>query len=216
MIITIDGPAGSGKSTAARKLAARLDIAYLDTGAMYRALAFAASQRGVDLNDEPALLDFARSVRLELDCGPTHTRVRVDGRDVSEAIRTMEVSTKTSQLAECQAVRDLMVERQRRLGRTLKSFVAEGRDQGSVVFPGADTKFVLEASLERRAHRRYQEMTTGGEDVDIALVMANLKARDQVDLKQWEALLVPGRAIVIDTTELTIREVVDVMAAALV
>ncbi|MHC4698597.1 MAG: (d)CMP kinase, partial [Planctomycetota bacterium] len=140
MIITIDGPAGSGKSTAARKLAARLEIAYLDTGAMYRAIAHAAMQRGVDFTDDEVLCETAASVRLEVDCGPTHTRVRVDGRDVSEAIRTMAVSANTSHVAKCQPIRDLLVECQRKLGGELGSFVSEGRDQGSVVFPRAEAK----------------------------------------------------------------------------
>ena len=99
MIVTIDGPAGSGKSTAARKLAARLDVAYLDTGAMYRAIAYEVLRRGERPDDANAVLETARRMRLELDCGPTHTRVRVDGHDVSEAIRSMPVSAATSRIA---------------------------------------------------------------------------------------------------------------------
>ena len=211
MIVTIDGPAGSGKSTAARKLAARLEIAYLDTGAMYRAIAYAAQQQNVDFDDDAALLETARSSNLELDCGPTHTRVRVDGHDVSEAIRTMEVSAATPFIARNQAIRDLLVSRQRDLGRELGSVISEGRDQGSVVFPNADVRFVLEASLESRAERRYQELIADGEDVKIAEIIANLKARDSVDARQWEPLLVSGASVVIDTTDLTISQVVDQM-----
>ncbi|MBI4718420.1 MAG: (d)CMP kinase [Planctomycetes bacterium] len=211
MVITIDGPAGSGKSTIARKLAARLEIAYLDTGAMYRAIAHAALQRGVDLADRGALLELAKSVRLELDCGPTHTRVRVDGHDVSEAIRGMAVSAATSPVARHQGIRDLLVEQQRALGRTLDSFISEGRDQGSVVFPSADIKFVLEASLEARARRRLQDLGAEGEKVTLSAVRENLQARDEVDSKQWDALLLPGAATVIDTTGLAIQEVIDQM-----
>ncbi len=213
MIVTIDGPAGSGKSTSARKLAARLEVAYLDTGAMYRAIAYAAQQRGVDFDDEKALLELARSTELELDCGPTHTRIRLDGHDVSETIRTMAVSVVTPHVARQPAVRQLLVERQRRIGRGLGSFVSEGRDQGSVVFPDAEAKFVLEASLEKRAQRRFQEMLADGEELQIAAVVDNLRIRDEVDAKQWEPLLAPGMAIVIDTTDLTIAEVIDRMAA---
>ncbi len=209
MIVTIDGPAGSGKSTAARKLAARLEIAYLDTGAMYRAIAHEALRRGVDFNDERAVLETARAIRLELDCGPTHTRVRVNGHDVSEAIRTMAVSAVTSHVARNQAVRDLLVEQQREVGRRLGSFVTEGRDQGSVVFPDADHKFVLQANLQGRAERRFQELIVDGENVQIADVMDNLAARDKVDAKQWEPLLSSGAAVVIDTTQMTIVQVVD-------
>ena len=211
MIVTIDGPAGSGKSTAARKLAARLEIAYLDTGAMYRAIAHEGLRSGVDFRDELAVLEVARSIRLELDCGPTHTRVRVNGHDVSEAIRTMAVSAVTSQVARHQAVRRLLVEKQREVGTRLGSFVTEGRDQGSVVFPQADAKFVLDASLQRRAERRYQELAADGENTTITEVMENLASRDQVDAKQWEPLLASRSVVVIDTTQMTIIEVVDRM-----
>ncbi len=212
MIVTIDGSAGSGKSTAARKLAARLKVAYLDTGAMYRAIVHGALQRGVDLSDGQELLALARSIKLELDCGPTHTRVRVDGHDVSEAIRTMEVSAVASFVAGQQPIRDLLVGQQREIGRSLGSFVTEGRDQGSLVFPNADVKFVIEASLERRAERRRQELSSAGEEVSLAEVMDNLRARDRVDSKQWEPLLASGRVVVIDTTNRTIREVIDLLA----
>lgn len=215
MVITIDGPAGSGKSTAARKLAARLEIAYLDTGAMYRAIAQTALTRGVPVDDEAALVALTRSIVLELDCGPTHTRVRVDGHDVTEAIRTMEVSAVTSLVAKCQSVRDQMVEQQRRIGTALGSFVTEGRDQGSVVFPEADARFVLQASLDKRARRRFQEMIADGEDVTFDQVRENLQQRDGVDAKQWEPLLENGTGIVIDTTELTIQAVVDRLVEAL-
>ena len=215
MIVTIDGPAGSGKSTAARKLAARLEIAYLDTGAMYRAIAYEALRRSIDFSDELAVLEVARSIRLELDCGPTHTRVRVNGHDVSEAIRTMAVSAVTSQVARNQAIRKLLVENQRQVGERLGAFVTEGRDQGSVVFPKADVKFVLQATLQRRSERRYQELVADGESVQIAEVMDNLAARDQVDAKQWEPLLASGTALVIDTSQMTIVEVVDRMEECL-
>lgn len=213
MIVTIDGAAGSGKSTAARKLAARLEIAYLDTGAMYRALAYEAIRRGIDLSQEAALVELARDVRLEVDCGPTHTRIRIDGHDVTEAIRSMEVSRVTSLVAKCQPVRVQMVEQQRRTGAQLGSFVTEGRDQGSVVFPDADAKFVLDATLERRTERRLREMLADGEEVSQAEVRDNLQRRDSVDARQWEPLLEGGAAVVIDTTDMTIHEVVDTLAA---
>jgi cytidylate kinase len=208
MIITIDGPAGSGKSTAARKLAAHLGIPYLDTGAMYRALAYLAIQKGANLRDPSELENLARHAEIELDCGPTHTRVKVNGRDVSEAIRSMEVSQATSPIAGNQRIRDILVEKQREIGRKLGSFVTEGRDQGSVVFPNADARFVVDADIERRTRRRYLEMSTDGEPVDMQTVQANLKARDANDARQWAALLEPGRAIRIDTTHMTIAEVV--------
>jgi len=215
MIVTIDGPAGSGKSTAARKLAARLEVPYLDTGAMYRAVAHAGLARRVDLSDERQVSRLAREVRIELDCGPTFARVKVDGHDVSEAIRTMAVSAATSQVARLGTVREVLVEQQRRIGRALGSFVTEGRDQGSVVFPEAEVKFVLEASLERRAARRFQEMSADGETVTLDDVRRNIVARDETDAKQWAPLLGSGRAVVIDTTDLSISDVVERMAEAI-
>ena len=211
MIVTIDGPAGSGKSTAARKLAARLQIPYLDTGAMYRAIAYECVRRGVDLADEETVGGVAKSLKLDIDCGPTHTRIRVNGHDVSEAIRTMEVSSATSQIAKMPSVRKLMVEQQRQIGEKLESFVSEGRDQGSVVFPQADVKFVLEASLARRAQRRFEEMVGDGEAVTVDRVEQNLSGRDAVDARQWEPLLSDASAIIIDTSKLSIQEVVDLL-----
>lgn len=215
MIVTIDGPAGSGKSTVARKLAARMEIPYLDTGAMYRAIAYVAQQKGVDFENDEALLRVARSIDLEVDCGPTHTRVRANAHDVSEAIRSMDVSAVTPFVARHGQIRALLVERQRQIGRALGSLVSEGRDQGSVVFPKADAKFVLDASLDRRAERRLHEMEADGEAVTLEQVKANLRARDAVDAKQWEPLLQSGEAVVIDTTQLSIPEVIDRMAAIL-
>jgi len=209
MIITIDGPAGSGKSTAARKLAAFLEIPYLDTGAMYRALAYLALKRNVNLNDQSELTELARDADIYLDCGPTHTRVRVDGHDVSEAIRTLSVSQATSYIARTQPVRDVLVSLQRKIGGKLGSFVTEGRDQGSVVFPDADVHFVMDADIDRRAVRRWQELSAEGEDVELQVIRENLDSRDANDAKQWAALLEPGRAIRIDTTYMSIAEVVE-------
>ena len=208
MIVTIDGPAGSGKSTVARKLAARLEIAYMDTGAMYRAIAYAALEAGTDLRDDAALTVLANTIRLEVDCGPTHTRVRVDGHDVSEVIRELRVAQATSYVARLAAVRELLVRRQREIGAQLESFVTEGRDQGSVVFPDADVRIVLEAKLSKRAQRRYREMIADGQQVEIEAVTENLKQRDDSDGPQWASLL-QGGATVVDTTEMALPDVVD-------
>ncbi len=209
MVITIDGPAGSGKSTAARKLAARLQVPYLDTGAMYRAVAYKALGEGVDFHDPEALVAVAKAADIRLDCGPTHTRVILDGHDISEAIRTMEVNAVTNHVAKNQAIRNILIEKQRAIARQLGSVVTEGRDQGSVVFPDADVKFVLEASLARRAERRHLELRADGQDVDIRQVMVNLNDRDGNDRRQWAPLLEPGRAVCIDTTDMTLAAVVE-------
>lgn len=209
MIITIDGPAGSGKSTAARKLAAKLGIAYLDTGAMYRAIALAAIQHGARLTDTQGLVHLARRVDIQLDCGPTHTRVTLDGTDVSEAVRSMSVNQATSFVARIPEIRQLLVEKQRAIGRHLGSLVSEGRDQGSVVFPDADLKFFLDAAIEKRAMRRYQELVADGEEASYEMIMDNLQQRDGNDQCQWAPLLEPESAHHIDTTHMTIHEVVE-------
>ncbi len=211
MIITLDGPAGSGKSTVARKIAARLQIAYLDTGAMYRAVAWKCLQEGVDLADRDRIIEIARESRISLDCGPTHTRVMLDGQDISEAIRSMETNQATSFIAREPQVRRLLVEQQRRIGTELGSLVSEGRDQGSVVFPDADAKFVLDAAIEKRAERRYHEMCADGIDLTYEQVLENLQVRDGNDQCQWAPLLEPGRAIIIDTSRLQLDEVVEVL-----
>ena len=209
MIITIDGPAGSGKSTAARKLAAQLELPYLDTGAMYRAVAYQAKREGVDLDDPDTVVRLAKGLDLVLDCGPTHTRVKVNGHDVSEVIRGTWVSTTSSTIARIPRIRTLLVEKQRAIGADLRSFVSEGRDQGSVVFPEAEVKFVLEASLEKRAQRRWEELIADGEDADLERVRDGLARRDRNDAVEWAPLLEPGAAVRIDTSRLTIGEVVE-------
>jgi cytidylate kinase len=227
MVITIDGSAGSGKSTVARGLANRLGIAYLDTGAMYRAVAFAALQRRVNFADEAALFEIAKAIRLDLECGAAtcggadatcggasvSTRVYIDGKDVSESIRTMEVSVHTPFVARHSGIRALLIDEQRRLGRELGSFVSEGRDQGSVVFPDAHAKFILQAALKRRAERRHRELQATGAKVNMVDVENDLRQRDKVDTVHWQALVSSRAAVVIDTTELTVEEVLDRMAA---
>lgn len=209
MIITIDGPAGSGKSTAARKLAAKLGIAYLDTGAMYRAIAFSALEQGISLKDEEGIVRVATSAVIDVDCGPTHTRVTLNGTDVSEAIRSMAVNQATSFVARIPRIREMLVQKQRDIGKKLGSLVTEGRDQGSVVFPDADLKFFLDASIEKRGLRRYQELVADGEDAAYELILENLRERDGNDRRQWAPLLEPATAIHIDTTQMTIHEVVE-------
>jgi cytidylate kinase len=215
MIVTIDGPAASGKSTVARALAARLGVAYLDTGAMYRAVAHAALARGVDPDDEQALIRLARSVELALDCGPEGTRVRLDGHDVTDAIRSMDVSAMLLRVATSPRIRTLLIDQQRRIGKTLGSFVSEGRDQGSVVFPNADAKFVIDASVHERAERRRRQLAAGGQHVSLSEVTDDLCERDRTDAKQWEPLLATGEAVVVDTTRMTVRDVVDALAERL-
>lgn len=213
MIVTIDGPAGSGKSTVARKLAARLGIAYLDTGAMYRAIALKAQRRGIDMLDAEAVIETARRADVRVDCGPTHTRVLLDGEDVSEAIRAESVTAVTKYVARLPAIREMLVARQRAVGQALGSFVTEGRDQGSVAFPQADLKVVMDASPERRAKRRHLELLADGQDVKFQEILDNLRERDAKDAVQWEPLFADPRVVRIDTTHLTIHDVVEQLVA---
>ncbi len=214
MIVTIDGPAGSGKSTVAQRLARRLGVAYLDTGAMYRAIAWKALQRQVNLDspDELAALAERTTIRFEpAGCGQ---RAFADDEDVSESIRTMRVNEATPYVAKVPQVRQALVRKQRQLGGQLGSLVAEGRDQGSVVFPQAQVKFVLDGQVGRRAERRYGELKAAGADVTYEDVLLNLRQRDQADQKHWLGLLTSGQAIHVDTTGMEIEDVVEFLYQA--
>ncbi len=211
MIVTIDGPAGSGKSTAARELALRLGAAYLDTGAMYRAVALRALRQGADLDDADAMTRQAREASLRLESQADATRVTLDGEDVSTEIRTMRVTQATPYVARVPGVRDALIAKQRQIGAELGNFVAEGRDQGSTVFPEADVKFFLDATLEKRAERRYRELRDDGEAVDYEQVLEDLRQRDGNDRSRWAPLLVPGGAVRIDTTAMDVTQMVDLL-----
>lgn len=212
VIITIDGPAGSGKSTAARKLAARLRIPYLDTGAMYRVVTLAALNAKADLADEGALTALARTGDYHLDLGPTHIRVTLGDHDVTEALRSMRVNEHTRFIAASPGVRAELVRQQRAIGQRLGALVTEGRDQGSVAFPHADMKFFLVADLKQRARRRYHELVADGAEVDEETVLRNLAERDRTDEERAVApLRKPDDAVVIDTSRLSIAEVIDLM-----
>lgn len=212
MIITIDGPAGSGKSTAARGLAGALGIAYLDTGATFRAVTLKALREGADLQDGPALAEVARQMRLRLTPGCDDLYVELDGCDVSDAIRSAEVSAQSRYVASSPEAREVLVALQRRLGAELGDFVSEGRDQGSVVFPEADWKFYLDADPEVRARRRCEDLAAGGEPADYEQTLEAIRRRDQSDRSRPVAPLVrPQGAVVVRTTETTPEQVVERM-----
>jgi len=204
LVITIDGPAGSGKSTVARRLAEALDIPYLDTGAMYRALALAAIENNVAADDEAGLVKLFRSSKLEIGADG---RVRWNGRDISRDIRSSQVTAQVSRVAALPAVRELMVQAQRDYARD-RGVVTEGRDQGTVVFPDADFKFYLDADLEVRASRRAGDLARAGEEVDLMRLVAEIAARDRSDRERGVGPLMPPQdAEVIDSSVLTIEEV---------
>jgi cytidylate kinase len=201
-VIAIDGPAGSGKSTIARLLADRLDLEYLDTGAMYRAVAFAALRRGVDPADADDVARIAERIDLRVDRDGT----RVDGVDASIEIRGPEVTRAVSIVAANPAVRREMVSRQREWARSRGGGVLEGRDIGTVVFPDASLKVYLTASAETRAARRSKEVT----DLDYETVAADLARRDALDEgRESDPLRSADDAIVVDTTDRTVDEVLD-------
>ena len=199
MVIAIDGPAGAGKSTVARGAAEALGFTYLDSGAMYRCVALAALERGVDLGDGDALGALARGLRIELAAGS----VRLDGADVIERIRTAEVSQAASRVAPHPQVREALVAQQRAL-IDAGSYVAEGRDIGTVVSPDAPLKVYLTADESERARRRAAE---NGEPVDA--VLAAIRERDRRDRGREHGALRPaGDAVELDTTDLAVDEVV--------
>ncbi len=211
MIITIDGPAGAGKSTVARLVAERMGFELLDTGAMYRAVAWACLRGNIDLKDPHEIARVARSVSIRFD-GP---RVLVNGVDATREIRSPDVTSLASVVAAIPAVRERMVELQR-IAAEGKNIVCEGRDQGTIVFPDADRKFFITASLEARARRRQAEMAGRGEYQSYKETLEQLRQRDERDRTRSVAPLVAaGDAIVIDTSELTVDEAVEQVLALL-
>jgi len=206
-VITIDGPAGAGKSTVARALARRLGYRLLDTGAMYRALAWSVEQAGLPAEDTPALRRHLDGVEVEVRDG----RAYVGGRDVTGEIRTRAVDTLTSVLTTLEPVRQKITPIQRRLSAT-GGVILEGRDTGTVVCPDAEVKFFLDASLEERARRRQAEFRARGVDVDFQVARGEIGARDIQDKTRFLAPLTKAvDAVAIDTTDLTVEQVVDRM-----
>ncbi|HHM12084.1 MAG TPA: (d)CMP kinase [Planctomycetaceae bacterium] len=205
MIITIDGPAGAGKSTIARRVAKQLGFDFLDTGAMYRAVTWAALKRGVDVTDGDAVTALAAQIAYHTD----GDRVFVDGRDVTEAIRSPEVSRAVSDVAAHPGVRRELVHWQREAAKG-KSIVTEGRDQGTVVFPDAELKIFLTASPEERARRRVAQWREQGVEVDYEQVLEEQRRRDELDrTRPVGALQRAPDAVVIDTDGKSVEEVVE-------
>ncbi len=209
MIVTIDGPAGSGKSSAAKALARRLGFEYLDTGATYRAAALAARRAGLPASPSPLLLAaFLATLRLEM---PPGGKVVLDGEDVSGAIRTPEISAASSEIAALPAVRGALTALQRAIAAG-RDMVCEGRDQGTVVFPDAGCKFFLTASPEERARRRQHEMEARGETVDFLALRTALEVRDRRDAGRDVAPMKPADdAVLLDSTGLSLDDVVERM-----
>ncbi|GAA2218095.1 (d)CMP kinase [Micromonospora olivasterospora] len=204
-VVAVDGPSGSGKSTVSRRLAAGIDARYLDTGAMYRAVTWAVLRSGVDLTDAESVAKVAAEADLRIGTDPQGYGVTVDGVSVDREIRGPEVTAAVSAVAAVPAVRALLVARQRELIEQAGRIVVEGRDIGPVVAPDADLKVYLTASAEARAQRRSAEDAT-----DVAATAADLARRDRLDsTRKADPLQQAADAVVLDTTELGIDEVVD-------
>jgi CMP/dCMP kinase len=208
LIIAIDGPSGAGKSTLGRRLARELGLLYIDTGAMYRAVALAAEGEGADLSDAERVAEVARRVSIRLEGDPDSLRVILDGRDVSAEIRGEGVGGAASVVSTIPEVRREMVRRQREMGAGGVGVVLDGRDIGTVVFPSADVKFFLTAAAEERARRRFDEerVKAGGQSFEATL--ADINERDRRDSTRDDSpLRAASDALRIDTTELSLDEV---------
>jgi cytidylate kinase len=211
MIIAIDGPSGAGKSTLGRMIARALGLLYIDTGAMYRAAALAVIESNVRTTDTAAVAAVVERANINLEGAPDSLQVTLNGRDVSEEIRSEQVSHTASVISAIPEVRRTLVQRQREMG-ALSGVVMDGRDISTVVFPAADVKFYLTAVPEERAQRRYEEERLKQRDVTFEETLADINTRDQRDSTRADSpLAIAEDAIVIDSTELSIEDVFERM-----
>lgn len=209
LIIAIDGPAASGKSTTAQLLAEKLGYVYIDTGAMYRACALKAKKMGIDINDEESIRELLDDIDIRIENHNSKNRIYLDGEDVSEDIRADDISALASAISAIPAVRYKMVELQRKMGEK-GGVILDGRDIGTFVFPTAEVKFFLTASPEVRAKRRWLELKQKGVNKDFSEVLADLVKRDNKDSQRALAPLKKADdAIEVDTSNMTIEEQTD-------
>jgi cytidylate kinase len=212
LLITIDGPAGAGKTTVSRALADRLGYRYIDTGALYRGVALAAKIQGIDPQSDADLKQLCNGLKLAFVVNEEGLRLISNGQDISERIRTPEITMLASAVSARPVVREYLLDLQKEMGNE-KAVVFEGRDMGTVVFPAADIKFFLDASTRKRAKRRFDELKSkNGQTLDE--VERDIQQRDQNDSTREVAPLKPARdAIIIDSTDLTVEQVVELMVS---
>jgi len=212
LVITIDGPAASGKSTVARLLAEELGASFLDTGAMYRAVTLAAAQAAVDMNDEQKLLGILDTREFQFSTNQGMMTVCIDGVDVTEQLRNPEITAKSRYIASAPKLREKLVRMQRQFAAEQEKIVTEGRDQGTVAFGDADIKFYLTADAKERARRRQKELQARGEGGSLEQVQMAIEERDKSDETRDVGPLKPAQdAIIIDTTNLSIDEVLQTL-----
>jgi cytidylate kinase len=210
MVITIDGPAGTGKSSVALTVAQRLSFAFLDTGAMYRAIGLEAIRRQSNLEDQRELTFIARHARIEFDWNRHPPGVLLNGEHVGHMLRGSDATRAASYVAVVPAIREMLVHQQREIGAKLGNLVTEGRDQGSIVFPQAEFKFYLDAKPEERARRRVAQLRSRGEIVDYNEILNGIVARDHRDASRSVGpLAIPPDAEVVDTTSMSQEQVVE-------
>ena len=211
LVIAIDGPAGSGKSTTAQLVAQKLGFIYIDTGAMYRAITHLAIRNNA-LGNNNKIIELAANSDVDLKFENGVTNISINGEDLTDKIRTLDVNNNVSDVSKIEEVRKILVRKQREIGSKATSVVMEGRDIATVVFPNADVKIFLTATIDERAKRRAKEYAVNGTEIPVTEIKNNLKNRDQIDSSREVSPLIKAEdAIVVDTSYVTIEEQVDII-----